>query len=120
MLFIILLYICILLIVQLLCIILILEIYSRYFDPVTKNQHHSESINIIHHKICTRFRLIGFSKAYCHYSREPGYREPISQQKKLGRGGQNNNTLVAYQLPVDIHRYIFCPWHVAKNDDEIC
>jgi hypothetical protein len=24
--------------------------YSRYFDPVTGNQHHSESINIIHHK----------------------------------------------------------------------
>ncbi len=56
------------------CIILILEMYSRYFDPVTENQLSRESINIIYHKVCDWFRLsIGFSKAYCHYNRELGY-----------------------------------------------
>jgi hypothetical protein len=72
-------YIAFRLIVWFLCIILILEMYSRYFDPVTGNQHRSESINIIHHKIWAWFRLsIGFSKVYCHHSREPGYVESIS------------------------------------------
>jgi hypothetical protein len=53
--------------------------YSRYFDPITGNQHCSTSINIIQHKICTWFRLsIGFLKAYCHNSHELGYTEPIS------------------------------------------
>jgi hypothetical protein len=44
-----------------------------------KQHQHSESINIILHKICAWFWLIlGFSKAYCHHSRDLGYTEPIS------------------------------------------
>ncbi len=75
-----------------LCIILILEMYSKYFDPVDKKlyplnypvvqYHHqlSKSINIIlHNKNCTWSQLsIGFSKAYGHYSPEIKYTEPIS------------------------------------------
>jgi hypothetical protein len=73
-----------------LCNILILEVYSRYFDPVTKNCTHwskpivqyshqlSKSINIIL-QICAWFWLCnGFSQSNCHYSRKPGYTEPIS------------------------------------------
>jgi hypothetical protein len=43
---------------SLLCIILILKKCSKYFDPINgnlktrKQQLQSESINIIHHKIC--------------------------------------------------------------------
>ncbi len=52
------------------CLIIVhfsaLEMYSRFSDPVTGSQHRSKSIEIIHHKLCTWFRLsIGLLKAYC-------------------------------------------------------
>jgi hypothetical protein len=80
---------------RLLFIILILEMYSRYLDNVTGNQHRSESINIIRHKICVWFRLCaGFFEAYCHHSRKP-YAEPISlnwvrEGETVAMGSSNN------------------------------
>jgi hypothetical protein len=55
--------------------ILILEMYSGYLASC-KQQLHSESINIIHHKICTWFRhSMVFSKAH---SCKSGYTEKMS------------------------------------------
>ncbi len=47
--------------------------YSRYFDSVIGNQHHRESINIMHHRFAP-----DSDKAYCHCSRESGYTESKS------------------------------------------